>query len=359
MEVLETARVDAYCKNDVVVPVSRRGQLLCVVWEGTCVERDRSQQAKAVQEQDSLEPIPESEKSAHHSGAVWQAGDWTGPIALQPEKWLSGESELSATHDIVAISSEGVKVITVEFAALHNILKSGSVLYRKYLERRDQQKRRLSFEVGSQSSTNSKPVNSKPVHTLLTEALRNLNVLELLDQNSGLRKLSAVQKRHLESLAEGPVGFGPGDRLWRCGAPVDKAFLMISGTASFVPRRRNAGSNSIPSANMGITASTKNMLSVRNVLCWTFWPFLWPYSNSCCLALAQFSMQKLDESSNSIGSEENNVGEEMKMNVMKAIEELVRQLGFFYPSQAWYPVFILTSYLLLYRVKPMTNQSRV
>jgi hypothetical protein len=321
MEVLETARVDAYCKNDVVVGVSRRSQLLCVLWEGTCVERDRSQRAKAVHELDSLASIPESEKSSHHSAAVWHAGDWTGPIALQPEKWLSGESELSATHDIVAMSSEGVKVITVEFAALHNILNSGSLLYRKYLERRDQQKRRLSFEVGSQSST-----NSTPVHTLLTEALRNLNVLELLDQNSALRKLSAVQKRHLESLAEGPVGFGPGDRLWRSGAPVDKAFLMISGTASFVPRRRNAGSASIAASNMGITASTKNMLSVRNVLCCTFGPFPWP-SNSICLVLAQFVMQKLGESSNPVRSEENYVGEEMKKNVIAAVEEMVRQLG--------------------------------
>ena len=249
MEVLETARVDAYCKNDVVVPNSRRSQLLCVVWEGTCVERDRSQQAKAIHEQDTLKSIPESEKSSHHSGVVWHAGDWTGPIALQPEKLLSGESELSETHDIVAMSSEGVKVITIEFLALHNILNSGSVLYRKYLERRDQQKRRISLEVGSQSTTDSAPA---------TEALQNLNVLELLDQNSGLRKLSAVQKRHLESLAEGPVGFGPGDRLWQSGAPVDKAFLMISGTASFVPKRRNAGS---------AAASTKHILSVRNVLC--------------------------------------------------------------------------------------------
>jgi hypothetical protein len=260
MEVLEVARVDAYCKNDVVVPVSRRSQLLCVVWEGTCVERDKSQQAKAVHEQDSRESTPESEKSSHHSGAVWHAGDWTGPIVVQPEKWLSGESELSATHDIVAMSSEGVKVITVEFSALHNILNSGSVLYRKYLERRDQQKRRLSFEVGSQSST-----NSTPVRTLLTEALRNLNVLELLDQNSGLRKLSAVQKRHLESFAEGPVGFGPGDRLWQSGTPVDKAFLIISGTASFVPRRRNA-SSAIPSSNTDMVRQLSSSTRLKHGL---------------------------------------------------------------------------------------------
>jgi hypothetical protein len=53
---------------------------------------------------------------------------------------------------------------------------------------------------------------------LLSEAVRNLNVLELLDCNSALRKLSAVQKRHLESLAEGPLYFRPGERLWRAGA---------------------------------------------------------------------------------------------------------------------------------------------
>ena len=81
---------------------------------------------------------------------------------------------------------------------------------------------------------------------LLGEALRTLNILELLNCNSALRKLSAVQKRHLESLAEGPVSFLPGERIWRSGAPVDKAFIIVSGTASFVPRRRNAGSANVP-----------------------------------------------------------------------------------------------------------------
>lgn len=256
MEVLETARVDAYCKNDVVVPVSRRSRLLCVVWEGTCVERNRLA-PKPMEGKHSLLPIQEQGVTHHHGGAVWHAGDWTGPIALQPDRRLSGESDLSHTHDIVAMSSEGVKVITVEFSNLHLILKSGSALYRKYLDRRAQQQRRLSVEVGSHSSN-----NSSGTQKLLAEALKNLNVLELLDQNSALRKLSAVQKRHLESLAEGPIGFGPGDRLWRSGAPVDKAFLMVSGTASFVPRRRNAGSASLPPGSIGLTPSTKTMLSV-------------------------------------------------------------------------------------------------
>ena len=288
MEVLETARVDAYCKNDVVVPASRRKQLLCVVWEGTCVERNRTASTSTSRQRPgdtSLSTVQESGNS-QDTGVVWYAGDWTGPIALQPDKSRSGEGDLSETHDIVAMSSEGVKVITVDFHSLHLILKSGSPLYRKYLDRRSQQQRRLSMEAGSQAST-----NSTTTHKLLTEALKNLNVLELLDQNSALRKLSAVQKRHLESLAEGPIGFGPGERLWRSGAPVDRAFLVVSGTASFVPRRRNAGSASLPPGSMGLNSSAKS------------------------------SLQRLGE--NTSGSMDFSVGEDMKNDVAKAVEEMV------------------------------------
>jgi hypothetical protein len=133
------------------------------------------------------------------------------------------------------------QVITVEFSNLHAILKTGSALYRKYLERKNQK---------TMVSTAPALDTSKPLTTqeLLAEAIRTLNVLELLDCNSALRKLSAVQKRHLESLAEGPISFQPGERLWRAGAPVDKAFIVVSGTASFVPRRRNAGSVGLPAS---------------------------------------------------------------------------------------------------------------
>jgi len=64
----------------------------------------------------------------------------------------------------------------------------------------------------------------------------------LLDSNTGLRKLTAVQKRHLECLVEGPTVYAPGQRLWRAGSLVDKAFIVVAGTVSFVPKRRNAGS---------------------------------------------------------------------------------------------------------------------
>ena len=129
MEVLETARVDAFCINDVVVPASRRKEVLCVVWEGTCMERERvstvsvgnirraptrSDQRRVSTFQVDLgkhQPLTAKDaRKKNRSEAVWHAGDWTGPRSLQPEKRLSGESSLSETHDIVAMSQEGVKV---------------------------------------------------------------------------------------------------------------------------------------------------------------------------------------------------------------------------------------------------------
>lgn len=265
MEVLETARVDAFCMNDVVVPASRRRDVLCVVWEGTCMEREQSSKDEAdlhaiseslgrmnVQQRNKSgdrrtstfqlnlgthAPLTAKEvRGKKRVGAVWHAGDWTGPRSLQPDKRLSGESSMGKTHDIVAMSSQGVKVITVEFSNLHEILKSGSPLYRRYLAR----KAKLShIDAIPETIENGQ---------LFKNAVHNLNMIELIDCNSALRKLTAVQKRHLESLAEGPVFYHAGQRLWRAGAPVDRAFLVVAGTVSFIPRRRNAGS--VKSARM-------------------------------------------------------------------------------------------------------------
>jgi hypothetical protein len=112
MEVLETARVDAYYKDDVVVSSARRNSVLCVVWEGTCVEREKnSLKTRPGGGRVRAELLPNREVDKNEKiGAVWYAGDWTGPIALQPEKRLSGDSVFVNTHDVVAMSSEGVKV---------------------------------------------------------------------------------------------------------------------------------------------------------------------------------------------------------------------------------------------------------
>lgn len=110
MEVLETARVDAFCINEVVVHASRRSEVLCVVWEGTCTERPVSSSSNL-----NYKSGDENYISYPDSNAVWHAGDWTGPISLQPEKHLSGESNLSKSHDVVAMSQQGVKVCKTIF----------------------------------------------------------------------------------------------------------------------------------------------------------------------------------------------------------------------------------------------------
>jgi hypothetical protein len=230
MELLETARVNAYRKREIIVPANRRNNILCVVWEGTCSE------APAQTHKRSVLPTVNESSSPKNRLSVWHAGDWTGPLSLQPDLLLSGESSTSATHDIVAVSSEGVKVITVEFSSLHSILKSGSSLYSKYLERNNLLRAKLDCSFNDQSSAGDKAN---------LDVVDEASVHELLSSNSALRKLNAVQKRHLESLAEGPIRFQPGDRLWRAGGPVDRAFIIVSGSASFVPKRRNAGSASV------------------------------------------------------------------------------------------------------------------
>ncbi len=77
---------------------------------------------------------------------------------------------------------------------------------------------------------------------MFVDVVRRLEILELFELNSTLRKMTAVQKRHLETLAEGPKYFAPGERLWRVGAQVEHVFIIVGGTVSFVAKRRNAGS---------------------------------------------------------------------------------------------------------------------
>ena len=263
MEVLETARVAAYCCNEVVVPADRRGSFLVVVWEGTCVELEKKSidMSESREDQDSatsqsIESPSIDEGKRGKAGAVWHAGDWTGPRALQPEKRFSGDNSTSLTHDVVAMSEEGVKVrnflstlflvffetvltfhfayilqvIMVDYTSLQLILKNGSALYRRYLLSRSQ-KHTCTIPSSIQGKTSG----------MFENAVKNLNVVELLDSNTGLRKLTAVQKRHLECLVEGPTVYAPGQRLWRSGLAVDKAFIVVAGTVSFVPKRRNGG----------------------------------------------------------------------------------------------------------------------
>lgn len=255
MEVLEAARVDAFSINEIVIPSYRRKDQLCVIWEGTCVERPVSmsvscsslevneerrgldaKQISSMSLDNSSCSMADKEisKKKHNKVSVWHAGDWTGPRTLQPEKRLSGVTSKSQTHDIVAMSKEGVKAITVEFSLLHDILKNGSALYRKYLQRKSSQH-------AAQKAADLVPEEGV-VPMMKSDAVQKLSVIELLDCNSALRKLTAVQKRHLESLAEGPIYFAPAELLWKAGATVDKAFILVEGTAAFRSKQRTGKS---------------------------------------------------------------------------------------------------------------------
>lgn len=224
MEVLETARVVAYCCNEVVLCAARRSKYLVVVWEGTCMER---QCVNSFQQPSSSFGSSDDGKGK----AVWYAGDWTGPRILQPEKRLSGDSSTSKTHDVVAMSAEGVKVIMVDYTCLLRVLRNGSALFRKY-----------HLSLSQQHSCEIPSIINPTSAAIFKNAVKNLNVIDLLESNTGLRKLTAVQKRHLECLVEGPTVYTPGQRLWRAGSIVDKAFIVVAGTVSFVPKRRHGGS---------------------------------------------------------------------------------------------------------------------
>ena len=201
MEVLEIAQVEVYCAGEVVVEGPRRPHVLCVFWEGACTE--------------TSDLVESSDSDLETGPIVWHAGDWTGPVSLQPDIVRSGSGEKA--RDIVAISKEGVKVIVLHMKDLQRILKSGSKLFRKYLALKTAQK-----------------------ETHQPAQATHDSLLEVIRFNSVLGNLTALQKRHLESLAEGPRFFAPGSMLWKIGDPVDFAYILISGTAtigSAAPKR--------------------------------------------------------------------------------------------------------------------------
>lgn len=265
MEVLEIAQVEMFCANEIVIPSERRSQMLCVVWEGTCVEHHASQDtySDTLETDDSdasmngvdLDTIIYLNRGAGPDSAkptVWHAGDWTGPVALQPDMERSAESSGSeGPKDVVALSTEGVKVIMLNMKDLHQILKSGSKLFRKYLTLKEKQAAeeaamkaqiiRNETELTNSSQNGLHNPSSFVIDTVNELQSHNNwyaydSVLEVLKCNSALGRLTALQKRHLESLAEGPRYFEAGHYLWQVGEPVDYAFLIVAGTATFAPK---------------------------------------------------------------------------------------------------------------------------
>lgn len=212
MEVLEVASIDVFSAGQVVVPARKRQDILCIVWEGTCIER-----------------VVDDEDEDYSRPAVWHAGDWAGPVALQPS---STDHELvmydTQDRDIVAFSSVGVKIISLPVPDVEKILMRGSKQYRQYTDG-------LCQNDEAEGSEGKRPTNSGNHQT-------PCRVLEVLKMNSLLGSLHARQIRALESLAEGPRYFAPGMTLWRAGKPCDEAFLIASGTVSYQPPQGRAKS---------------------------------------------------------------------------------------------------------------------
>ena len=206
MEILEIAQVEMYSAGEVVLEGSRRPGYLCVFWEGTCVAKQ----------------VCKSEIGSSDDTIVWHAGDWTGPVSLQPDISRSAHvARGTELGDIVALSGEGVKVIVVKMKDMVRILRAGSKLFRKYASLvEDKEEQRDQFPASYQRYSMQDVVEeSSPL-------------LEVIECNSVLRNLTAMQKRYLESLAEGPRHFVSLTSIWKVGDPVDYAYLIVSGSAT-------------------------------------------------------------------------------------------------------------------------------
>lgn len=155
---------------------------------------------------------------------------------------------------------------------LHRILKNGSKLFRKYCalkERQDAAEAETKALIARSESSSSvdffekySTVPEEPINRWFPQD----TLLEVLKCNSALGKLTALQKRHLESLAEGPRFFEPDNFLWKVGDPVEYAFLIVSGTACFASkpetdiRNRRSSTGNIPGSMSPIFSTDDSSL---------------------------------------------------------------------------------------------------
>ena len=208
MEVLEVADCEVFSPGEIVVPDRKRQETVCIVWEGVCEERLLPQRNASLMDGQSMEP------------ALWHAGDWTAPLALQPDKHLSSAAE--PLGDIVALSEEGVKAIVIDMKDLKPILMRGSSLYRNYVDIEEKFAQKYIAAAIHPSEVTSRRVATQ-------------HVVDTLKANSILANLTAQQMRALESIAEGPRVFKADSFLWKAGSSCSFAYLIASGTASFCP----------------------------------------------------------------------------------------------------------------------------
>jgi hypothetical protein len=239
MEILEIANVQLFCDGEVVIEGVRRPDILCVVWEGTCME-------SGYQCEDDNEIIP----------VVWHAGDWMGPLSLQPDLNRSSKPEPSRqSQDIVAVSKEGAKVIILPMKDVNRILKTGSALYRKYMALEKKQRKQ------DGQNPHHKSIDSIESH----QNNDNDKLLDVLQCNSVLGSLYATQKRYLESLAEGPQFFPHLSMLWKVGETVDFAYIIVAGTAALAKKSIPAARQSVSRRGSTGAISTAAAYSLRSI----------------------------------------------------------------------------------------------
>jgi hypothetical protein len=134
------------------------------------------------------------------------------------------------------------QVITWDMKDIHAILQSGSLSYRKYIAEtiRNGEKVEKSFSIteGRKQVDVADDEHSLTESTVLSRQSGDTSFLNVLMYNSALSKISAVQKRNLEFLSEGPIRYERDQPIWSVGQKVEYAYLIVSGTAVF---RSNPG----------------------------------------------------------------------------------------------------------------------
>ena len=231
MEILEIASVQVYCVGDVVVPASRRHEVLCVVWEGTCAE--------------TSSPRP---RNGERPIDVWQAGDWAGPVSMAPD----AENYDVLGRDIVAVAEEGVKTIMLLMDDLEPILMRGSTQYRKFLSLQNK------YEDAAANDTSFSRIEED------AQTWRGERVLDNFRFNSVFDNLTALQKRSLEPIAEGPQVFQGGSMLWKIGDKCENGYLIVSGTVSFASLAFQKTKGTITSSLARRQSSTLGHIEMRN-----------------------------------------------------------------------------------------------
>jgi hypothetical protein len=134
---------------------------------------------------------------------------------------------------------------------VQRILKTGSKLFRKYATLQNEKK-------SQQGQQQQQPrMYGHTVDQAFDSSKDSL--LDVIQCNSVLRNLTAMQKRYLETLAEGPRYFTSHTLLWKVGDPVGFAFLIVSGTVTL-------GKKSVPKIHVkmsrrGSTGAISNSLA--------------------------------------------------------------------------------------------------